>query len=634
MEDITVKRKFKKRGRSIISIIKEKIVNEVNTIAISMMISLAVSISVCIPAKDFMFKEHSVTYGATYKILLTLQYQIAPISIIIISSFLVAYIFNKEYIKKLYYIYKNKSKGIFKSFKYIFRIITLFIVLIILSKFIIGPKIIPQITNEEEMMKYLYNNSIILGTLLTIISCYLVFWGVNKSYSDILLNEENKEKQAKKEGLTREYLLECKDLNKKYIDVFNGLIKNKVFIYENSEIRDFLNYNDSNTQYNLSIIKDEDTLMYKKTRDFIEYHTNEGKYFNFDNQINNITNKYGQFELDTIKKHFYNLLGIDLCSQSLSCINYLERKYLNTFKDKELDFYISEFKKYLQNLVNINSDIDEYLKNRMHYLENSHQIAERGYNGEFRVKQELDKYKDYFINIENKCFNFKYIDFIQENYTMECDNILITQRGIFIIETKNNGENSVYIDETTGKTYNKYVLHIESDGRWIFRDNSGGFKVLDKTPVEQNRDHVLKLEKIINHHLGYDKFNDNYIEIRSIIVMANKNIKIENDLDGIIDVCRPDAIFETVMKYPKNPIFTREMIQKIIDIINSYEATIHKPNLYSLVNVDKELNSLEYTLNNTIVDRTYFYDINRALKSYYEDLESLNKKFLEEVNNI
>lgn len=633
MDNSTIKTNFRRNKIGIVSRIKEKVVNELNLIMISLILSIAITIAVCIPVKDFIFKENSSIYGVVYDGLIALQHQLVPICTIAISSFLVGYIFNKDYIKKLYYINKHERKNTLNSSKYIFRIIVLFIAFI-LSSSILGKKIIPQIVSDENTIKYLYNNSIIFGVLLSALSSYIVFFGVNRRHSQVLFDRMMREKYQKEEELKNQYSFKYKNLNKKYLNLFNDLIKTKVFTYNDYNFTDLLNSSTSDKQYGISLEKYGTKLQYSRTQEFIEFYTNEGKYFSSSNQIKNIKSRYGSHEVDHLRTYFSDLLDSTLCTQGLHFISCIEKNYPNSLKNKDFHSYIKKLENYLTDLVKVNYDINEYLNNRIKYLDDVQKISELGYKGEQRVKSELNKYRDHFISIENKCFNFKYIDFIQENYTMECDNILVTQRGIFIIETKNNGENSVYVDKATGKTYSKYVLHIESDGRWVFKDNNGGFKVLDKTPVEQNRDHIIKLEKIINHHLGYDRFDNNYLEVKSIIVMANKNIKIENDLGGVIDVCRPESIYETIMKYPKNPFFTREMIKKIVEIIESYDETIHKPKLYDLINVERELRSLESMLNSTIVNKSYCHKVNDTLRSYYMDLENLNKEYLKEVNNI
>lgn len=615
--------------------IKENITNEVNIIVMSIILSIIITIVVCLPVKGIMFKEQNNMYGIVYASLNTLQYKVIPFFVVMIPSVLVSYIFNKDFIKKLYYIKKYNDEN-FKYLQYLVRIIALSLMFILVS-YAFSKFILPKAENDENTIKYICNYLIVLGILFSVAGSYILFLGVDKKYYII-------ERQIKKSKIKEKYCSIQRNLNNKYKTLFSDLskeIKAKTFSYNNENLENIVEINNSkdnklsDKDYGLLLIKEGNILKYTKTYDFTEAYTNDGKYMSFTNQIKNIGNKYGSYGADYLKSYFYNLLDIELCNKNLTLIECIEKNELNNIEDEDFNYFMRNSKKYLSDLIKINFDINNYLTSRLNYLDSSKRIAESGYKGEKRVKEELDKYKGNFINIENKCFNFKYIDFIEENYTMECDNILVTQRGIFVIETKNKDENSVYIDEATGDVYNKKVLHIESDGRWIIKNNDGSFKEWNRNPVEQNRDHIIKLEKIINHHLGYDRYDDEYIEIKGIIVIANKNIKIENDLKEIIDVCRPEAIYEHVMKYPKNPLFTKNMIQTIVEIIESYDEKIHKPTLYNLINVEKELTSLDNILNDSFANNiNYCRKINDILSSYYNEFENLNKDYLGEISNI
>lgn len=639
MESSKNKTNFKEVMRSVMGILKEKIIKEINTISISVIMALMVALLVCMPAKEFMFKEHEVVFGIAHKTLLNMQYKVIPVLMVLIPCFIVGYIFNKGFISKIQFLKKESPENSLSFLDYLFRIVIVGVILIIVIKFFVSPNVLDKIANEEKMMKYLYKDGIILGVILVILSSNLVFYDIHCLYVDTICKKKTEE-------LNERYILKFQNLNKKYTTLVEKLINKSTFTYDNSEMIEFLEKenekendfdNDKEENFNLLLEKSGDVLKYKKTKDFIKYGTNEDKYFKFSNQKVFMEKRYNSLEEGEVQKYFDDFLMPDLCNQILSRVTYISNNYLNTTNESELGSYVSILKTDLKNLTDLNRDVKLYINNRLRYLKNSYSSAEKGYNGELRVEKELDKYKDYIINIPNKCFNFKYIDFIPEDYTMECDNILITQKGIFVIETKNNKEDSIYVDERTGKIRNKCVLHIESDGRWVYKDeskNSDWYKVLKKTPVEQNRDHVLKLQKIINHHLGYDRFNDNYIEIKGVIVMANNNLKIQNDLSDSIDVCRPDSIFETIMKYPKNPLFTEEMIERVKSIINSYKEDIHKPVLYDFIDVNKELEDLEYKLKNILSSKEYYVKLGDTLNGYYEEYQVIEKEFSSQWKDI
>lgn len=637
MENSTAKNNFKSKKSKIISKLKEFVTNELNTIISSLIISLLITITVCMPVSKFMFKDNSSMYGIVYESLTTLKYRIAPLFIIATSSLLVGYIFNKDYIKKIYFINNCADKKIYTYSNFLSRVACLLVMLVVVF-IILREHLKTDIIDEEGALKYLYGWAITYGVLLTPISSLILFFGLDSMHSKVIKNlkkieedEKRKEEEEKRKNIDNEFTLKYEKLNKRYLSLFRNLINNHHIDYDNNNLNELLNIN-KDRDYGVCLVRSKRSLVYDKTKKYIEYNTNEGKYFSFSNQIKNIQKKYGSFNTSSIAKHFKKRLNIEDYSASL---NYIDRikdiSSTGIFMRNEVLGYLRKVDDYLAYRVDIANDIERYIDYMENYLNKAHRNAERGYLGEQKVKKELDKYKDQFINIENKCFNFKYIDFINEDYTMECDNIVITQRGIFVIETKNNYEDSIYIDNNTGKAYDKCILHIESDGRWTFKENNAGFRLLTKTPIEQNRDHVLKLEKIINHNLGYDRFDDNYIEVKSIIVMASDTLKIINDFDGPVDICKVNSIYETITKYEKNPLFNREMIDKIVNIVNSYDNTIHKPNLYSAVNVEKELDYLYDSLDNALKNELSYNKINDLIKSYYEELYDLQNQYKKRV---
>lgn len=150
----------------------------------------------------------------------------------------------------------------------------------------------------------------------------------------------------------------------------------------------------------------------------------------------------------------------------------------------------------------------------------------RGMAGEFKVKQRLKclPKKEYIVLND--------IMLEDENGTHQIDHIVISQYGIFVIETKN---------------YDGMIVGDEYKSSWI--QYLGKNKSFFKNPIHQNYGHVKVLEKILN--LGNDVFIP--------IVCFSNQAKLKVQTNSI--VIELDYLIKTIKS------FYKVLISKDINII-------------------------------------------------------------------
>lgn len=426
-----------------------------------------------------------------------------------------------------------------------------------------------------------------------------MFVAVSKKKNDIQFKlERKKELEAKKEkeefikqslnGLRKEFNLKYFDLKNKYLsklEQINNIVKPKLINYKNNNLEKILLMTENRNVKSVEMTINKNICYIPSTK-YVEYYTNEGKKKSFDKQIKIIKDKFGELNSYTISKYYKDYMKINKCL-------YLD-KHLEKLKFKQENKYndiIDEYCSYLKNRIGMYYDVEKYITNRTKYLYNGYKTASIGVEGEENVSKELKKYEDEFINIESKTFDLSLIDFINADYKMECDNILITRYGVFVLETKNKGKYSVKKDPETGKLFSDYEIQVENDGRWVTKYSDGGIEVWERNPVVQNRDHIIKLRKIINTRLNIDEDDEDYIDVKGIIVIANNEVKINKQLKNI-KVCRVSAIYEEITEGERDSKMTKARMKEIEDIINSYSPDEHKADTFGTINVKRELDNL------------------------------------------
>lgn len=149
--------------------------------------------------------------------------------------------------------------------------------------------------------------------------------------------------------------------------------------------------------------------------------------------------------------------------------------------------------------------------------------------------------KEEYENGENFGFHLYNPEYINEE--QEYDHIVVGKTGIFIIETKN---------------YSGTII-IDKYGNWIREKNNS--KVGTLNPTQQIRRH----EKLLK------SFIPEYVNIISIICIANDKAIIEGVENSTIPIVKSDMLVEYIENYQtKNTLMSRDEILKCVSLINEH----------------------------------------------------------------
>lgn len=164
-------------------------------------------------------------------------------------------------------------------------------------------------------------------------------------------------------------------------------------------------------------------------------------------------------------------------------------------------------------------DLYKLVDSRISYLSESFSSSKFGIDGEAMVNSKLNIHTN-IINLHN----IRISDSLGR--VCQCDNIVISKNGIFVIEVKNYGSQG------------NYSIKVDSTGRWT-KKTSKNIEVLTN-PVDQNTNHIAILNKFLA-----DNFRD--ISVRGIIVIANETVDVINESKDI--VVRPSSLYNSIDNY-------------------------------------------------------------------------------------
>ncbi|WP_283693973.1 nuclease-related domain-containing protein [Clostridium perfringens] len=171
-------------------------------------------------------------------------------------------------------------------------------------------------------------------------------------------------------------------------------------------------------------------------------------------------------------------------------------------------------------------------------VENEYRVVKLGIDGENRVNENLHLFRREFIKFDGARFTDS------DGNSVECDNIIISPKGIFILEVKNYGE-------TEG-----YSLKIDKTGGW--RKVRGNSSESMNSPVGQNIRHIAVLKNILRDR-GIN------VNVKGLVVIANEKVEIDNQSDS--KVIRHTSLYEELSKGEN--ILSEEQCEEISNIIKS-----------------------------------------------------------------
>lgn len=220
-----------------------------------------------------------------------------------------------------------------------------------------------------------------------------------------------------------------------------------------------------------------------------------------------------------------------------------------TFNKEHADYSDLRIKDVVNHFSGLKDRYEPYLKDKFEKFYNlSKSIIGRmnslrsGFIGERNVIKSLDRLKYDNIVLINKEFCFKKHN---NEHTTEIDAIVITKKGLFILEVKNSKDN----------------IKLDRIGNFYKNDTL----IYDSNILESLDDK----EFILNSLLLSTKFKN--LNIEKMVVCANNNIKFENDNEDI-KYCYRSELTKKIEGYEGEEILTNKEMRELAKIIEQSET--------------------------------------------------------------
>lgn len=181
-----------------------------------------------------------------------------------------------------------------------------------------------------------------------------------------------------------------------------------------------------------------------------------------------------------------------------------------------------------------------------------------GNEGERVVLEELGKYGDRFKVLDGVRFSTNEAVVGQEldGKTVENDVLVFTNNGLYTLEIKNI--------MSEGEKY----LRISKDGIWYKKTREEGSWKADPNTTKifsQVNRQIHYTESLIERKLGKK------ISLKSVIVIANDNVQIENETDWLI--VRPNMLFSLLngRDVDSEDVLTDDEISELVEMFKTYD---------------------------------------------------------------
>lgn len=211
----------------------------------------------------------------------------------------------------------------------------------------------------------------------------------------------------------------------------------------------------------------------------------------------------------------------------------------------------------------------EYLEDRLKRVAALYNNVKNGRLGEEYVWSVINEFDNCL------CLKDKRLEFTDENgiHSIQMDSILISSKGLFILEVKNVASEG------------QYEIKIDRTGVWRAIYPNGKEYIMEQNANKQNNRHLIYLNKLINQSLG--TFDERYIEAKGITVIGNNKVKVENLSENQIVLCA-DEIYNYINKF--DMIYNETQKQYLHKFINEHHKT--KPKRQPVVNWITEVENI------------------------------------------
>lgn len=273
------------------------------------------------------------------------------------------------------------------------------------------------------------------------------------------------------------------------------------------------------------------------------------------------TQKLKQCYLTNIEKEQY-------CSKLIKKIDSVQKRLNSFLCSPEYKFITSNRSADYKNdyYYRVTKNMENYLDSRKRYLNKEYRICQSGIEGELVVNNEL-KFNSNLRKLSNIRLEFKDRNQV---YSFENDMIILSRKGIFLIEIKN---------------YHFDVL-IDSSGRWMKKMKYSS-ELMFNVATQNNR-HVGLLDSFLKKHTNID------VESKSVIVVANYDYNVLNMSNQV--VLRPSDVYMHIMNYPD--IYTDKQLDELENILSENALPLKE---YAIFDYEREINfNMKYFINKII----------------------------------
>lgn len=380
----------------------------------------------------------------------------------------------------------------------------------------------------------------------------------------------------------------------KKIDTLNKIYKDKIDNYCNNKL---IYIDDKNI--NKIIESSEKSIQLKIEEGSMRYDLDEKNVLKLTNgEKVNILNNYW-----TMVNEEYNCNSLEeLIIKIANLENLIEfYEYIKNYKT------ILKGISYCENVFEFMKVIELYI-NREKVIKSATKISNIGEKGEKSINRHLELYNDEIINLPN-------IILSADGRRAECDNILITRYGVFVLEIKNIG------------TSGKFSIHIKNDGKWnkVVGDKS---EPLEFDATTQNVIHSAIVKKVINRKLNRNI--DNLIDVNHFVVIANNILDINNESSQ--HVLRISGIYDHIRSY--EPVFSYEEMKEIENVLLKSQI---KENIgYPIVDFKNEVLENAFKIkeiaNYLGINDNSMTNVLDIIEEWHEERKKETKKYLDENN--
>lgn len=344
-------------------------------------------------------------------------------------------------------------------------------------------------------------------------------------------------------------------------------------------------------------IKSPNEILNNVPRNTSFYGSNDEQYYflqeEYNKSLNLIKDKLDLKEVDefidvkTLTKSLFNSNIEQNLKKLESGLSISDKSYLGRY----IPFPYIETKNMI---IDMNKNI-ELIKDELDGYKSDIAISKKGIIGEKSVYNDLRLYENRYNILSN-------IRIEVDKKSSESDVIIISEKGIFIIEVKNYGK--------SGET-----IKIAEDGTWT--KSSDGYTREVKDAVDQNKYHCYITNKLLNNELkkrGYDDITE--IKCISIVCIANNEVDLRNFSNEII--VRASNIIPTIKNYKKNDNLSPELQLELKRILIENSLT---PILYPVNSRNNKIDVLADNLKKLTLAIKLSQDI---YIKYYEEVLKLD----------